>query len=83
MPRADAIEALKPIGEEIVLAALQEELGKLGVHFDRWFREQSLYDDGLVDLVLQKLRAKATWPNVTAPSGSSPATTAPRTRTKW
>ncbi len=56
MPRADAIEAIKPIGEAIVLAALQEELGKLGVRFDRWFREQSLYDDGLVDLVLQKLR---------------------------
>ena len=31
-----------------------EELGKLGVHFDRWFREQSLYDDGLVDQVLQQ-----------------------------
>jgi arginyl-tRNA synthetase len=56
MERAAAIEALKPIGEEIVLAALQEELGKLGVKFDRWFREQSLYEDGLVDLVLQRLR---------------------------
>lgn len=56
MDRKSAIEALKPIGEEIVLTALREELGKLGVHFDRWFREQSLYDDGLVDLVLQRLR---------------------------
>ena len=56
MNRADAVEALKPIGERIVLAALQDELGKLGVHFDRWFREQSLYDDGLVPLVLQRLR---------------------------
>ena len=56
MSRADAVEALKPIGEAIVLAALQAELGKLGVHFDRWFREQSLYDDGLVQLVLQRLR---------------------------
>jgi arginyl-tRNA synthetase len=56
MDRREAIEALKPIGEEIVLAALQEELGKLGVRFDRWFREQSLYDDGLVDFVLQRLR---------------------------
>jgi arginyl-tRNA synthetase len=56
MDRAAAIDVLKPIGEEIVLAALQEELGKLGVTFDRWFREQSLYDDGLVDLIFAKLR---------------------------
>jgi arginyl-tRNA synthetase len=58
MDRTAAIDALKPISEEIVLVALQEELGKLGVYFDRWFREQSLYDDGLVDLVLAKLRSQ-------------------------
>jgi arginyl-tRNA synthetase len=58
MDRTDAVEALKPIGEAIVIAALQEELGKLGVRFDRWFREQSLYDDGLVQFVLQKLRSQ-------------------------
>ncbi|MFN8465556.1 MAG: arginine--tRNA ligase [Caldilineaceae bacterium] len=58
MNRTDAVEALKPIGEGIVVAALQEELGKLGVRFDRWFREQSLYDDGLVELVLQRLRGQ-------------------------
>jgi arginyl-tRNA synthetase len=58
MDRSDVIAAFKPLGEEIVLAALQEELAKLDVQFDRWFREQSLYDDGLVDLVLQRLRAQ-------------------------
>ncbi len=58
MNRTDAVEALKPIGEGIVVAALQDELGKLGVRFDRWFREQSLYDDGLVELVLQRLRGQ-------------------------
>jgi arginyl-tRNA synthetase len=58
MERSAVIAAFKPLGEEIVLAALQEELSKLGVHFDRWFREQSLYDDGLVDLVLQRLQAQ-------------------------
>lgn len=56
MKREAAIEALKPLGEEIVLADLKQELAKLGVQFDRWFREQSLYDDGLVDQVLEKLR---------------------------
>lgn len=58
MPKAEAIEQLKPIGEETVLAALQEELGKLGIHYDCWFREQSLYDSGLVYEVIEKLRAQ-------------------------
>ena len=52
--KPQAIEAIKPIGEEIVLTALRERAGCLGVHFDRWFREQILYDDGLVDQVLQQ-----------------------------
>ncbi len=56
MERDDAIRAIKPLAKEIVLPDLQGELGKLGVRFDRWFSEQSLYDDGLVDLVLAKLR---------------------------
>jgi arginyl-tRNA synthetase len=58
MPKADAIAALKPISEEIVIAALQQEVAKLGIVYDRWFREQSLYDDGLVDSVLARLRAQ-------------------------
>ncbi len=56
LAREEAIAALKPLGKTIVLKALQEELAMLGVHFDRWFYEQSLYDDGLVDLVMSRLR---------------------------
>lgn len=55
MERDEAIEALKPIGEEIVLAALKEELAGMGVVFDNWFREQSLYDEGLVQQALDYL----------------------------
>ena len=56
MDREAAIKAIKPLAKEIVLPDLQQELGNLGVRFDRWFSEQSLYDDGIVDLVLAKLR---------------------------
>lgn len=56
MEREEAIMALRPLAKAIVMPDLQQELGKLGVHFDRWFSEQSLYDEGLVDLVLAKLR---------------------------
>lgn len=58
MPKADAIAALKPLSEEIVIAALQTEVAKLGIVYNRWFREQSLYDDGLVDCVLARLHAQ-------------------------
>lgn len=58
MDRAEALAALRPIAEEIVLTSLEQELGRLGIHFDRWFREQSLYDDGLFSQLLDQLRAQ-------------------------
>jgi len=58
LTREQAIARLREIGEALVLESLQRELGSLNVHFDRWFREQSLYDDGLVDQVLAQLRAQ-------------------------
>jgi arginyl-tRNA synthetase len=58
MDRAAAVEALKPLGKEIVLRDLQSELALIGVQFDRWFSEQSLYADGLVDEVLSMLSEK-------------------------
>ncbi|MEX1019444.1 MAG: arginine--tRNA ligase [Litorilinea sp.] len=53
--RETAVDALKPIGRELVLGELQTELLRLGVQFDNWFSEQSLYKDGVVDLVLEDL----------------------------
>ena len=58
MEREAAVAAMKALAKEIVITDLQAELARLGVHFDSWFREQSLYDDGLVDLVIDKLRTQ-------------------------
>jgi arginyl-tRNA synthetase len=58
LTRDEAIAELKRMGREIVLANLQRELASMGVHFDRWFSEQSLYDDGLVDQLLAQLQAQ-------------------------
>jgi arginyl-tRNA synthetase len=58
MARAQAINELKQLSKELVVSALQEEVAKLGIAYDRWFREQSLYDSGLVDDVLGKLRSQ-------------------------
>jgi arginyl-tRNA synthetase len=58
MDKADALAALRPLGREIVVTALQDELGRIGVHFDRWFSEQSLYDEGLVEQALDYLQVR-------------------------
>ncbi len=57
MDRNAAIGEIKELSKELVLASLQDEVGKLGIRYDRWFSEQSLYDSGLVYEVLDKLRA--------------------------
>lgn len=64
-----AVGELRSIGRRIVLDEYQTVLGRLGVDFDNWFSEQSLYDSGLVEQVLGKLsesgdlaqRDGATW----------------------
>lgn len=43
-----AIADIKPLGREIVLESLKDELGRVGVAFDNWASEQALYDEGLV-----------------------------------
>lgn len=58
MPLSDVLKDLRKRGLAIVLADLQDELGLIGVQYDRWFSEQSLHDEGLVDQVLADLTAK-------------------------
>lgn len=55
MEKAEALRALHPLGHELVLDELKQELARIGVSFDRWFSEQSLYDEGLVDQALAYL----------------------------
>jgi arginyl-tRNA synthetase len=58
LAKDEAIAQLKPISEALVVANLQAELARLGIHYDCWFREQSLYDEGLVDQLLDRLRSQ-------------------------
>ncbi|MGH7723223.1 MAG: arginine--tRNA ligase [Candidatus Dormibacteria bacterium] len=51
--------AARPLGErgiEAQLAEIRRDLERLGVRFDGWFHEQSLFDSGAVDVMLQRLR---------------------------
>lgn len=58
MPEEEARAALGAWGIAIVLADLQKQLGRLGVHFDRWFSEQSLYQDDGFPTLLADLEAR-------------------------
>ena len=55
MEQSTAKDELRKIGREIVVRDIKEELAALGVTFDRWFSEKSLYDEGLVDRLLEQL----------------------------
>lgn len=43
-------------GLEVELAKLQKDLADFRVEFDVWFSETSLYENGKIDIALQKLR---------------------------
>jgi len=52
LPRQEAVRALGSESIERVLAEMRRDLAGLGVEFDAWFHEKSLYESGLFDRVL-------------------------------
>jgi len=57
MERTHALEALGDIGLEYALESIRADLALMGVHYDRWFSERTLYSDGVFDHVMSLLRA--------------------------
>ncbi|MCE7979694.1 MAG: arginine--tRNA ligase [Caldilinea sp. CFX5] len=55
MEKEQAIHELTPIGIAIVIDVFKAQLALIGVRFDNWFSEQSLYDEGLVQQALDYL----------------------------
>jgi len=56
--RREAVEALGELGIERVLERVREDLRELRVIFDTWFHERTLYESGLFDQVIERLRRK-------------------------
>lgn len=56
MPKEEAIPALGKLGTERMVARIKADLERMNIRFDRWFSEQSLYDDGLIESTIQRLR---------------------------
>jgi len=51
MPHEEALDALYDVGREKMLATIRDDLRLMGVNYDRWFSEKSLYESGLFDKV--------------------------------
>ncbi len=56
MDRQEAIEALGEIGLKKMLAGIRSDLELMGVHYDNWFSERSLYEDGYFAQIMTILR---------------------------
>ncbi len=54
--REQALEALTEVGLGYTMEVIREDLALMGVHFDRWFSERTLYEDGTFARVLTLLR---------------------------
>jgi arginyl-tRNA synthetase len=55
-PEEDALMICARFAAEKILAGIREDLKTFGIEFDRWFSEQSLYDSGRVDEVIENFR---------------------------
>ncbi len=57
MERSQAIAALREEGLKRMLASIQADAAALGIRFDHWKSERSLYEDGTYSLVFNRLSA--------------------------
>jgi arginyl-tRNA synthetase len=55
-PENDAIMVCARFAAGKILDGMRDDLKQFGVEFDCWFSEQSLYDSGRVDEILEKFR---------------------------
>jgi len=56
MPRDEAIPAIGEIGLRKILRGIEEDLALMGIRYDRWFSERSLYEDGTFEEAMAILR---------------------------
>ncbi|MCL6430876.1 MAG: arginine--tRNA ligase [Anaerolineae bacterium] len=58
MPREEAVAAIGERGLAMVLDSIRTDLKSMGVVFDCWFSERSLYERGLFQQILETLRQR-------------------------
>nr|MBC7244343.1 arginine--tRNA ligase [Chloroflexota bacterium] len=58
MERSEALKALGDIGLAYTLESIRADVALMGIHFDRWFSERTLYEDGTFEHVMALLRER-------------------------
>jgi arginyl-tRNA synthetase len=58
LPREQAIAALAPIGAGRMIGIIKEDLARMGVQFDCWFLERSLYSGGQYAKIMALLQER-------------------------
>ena len=58
LPKEDAIRGIGTIGLDKMLNVIKNDLANVGVWFDNWFSEKSLYEEGQYDKSMDLLRLK-------------------------
>jgi arginyl-tRNA synthetase len=56
MPRDQAMALMTEIGREMVLESVRRDVAAMNVHYDNWFSERSLYQEGVFDQIMTILR---------------------------
>lgn len=56
MPHSEAVRAIGKMGLAKVVDCIKGDVELLGVHYDHWYSEQSLYDDGYFAKIMAILR---------------------------
>jgi arginyl-tRNA synthetase len=56
--QAEALAFMRQHALAQIVAGIKEDAALIGVHFDRWFSEQSLYEDGTYGMAFNKLSAQ-------------------------
>ena len=56
--RTEALAFMRQHALDSILAGLKEDAALINIHFDNWFSEQSLYDNGTYGLAFNKLSAQ-------------------------
>ncbi|CAB5157861.1 Arginyl-tRNA synthetase (EC [Olavius algarvensis associated proteobacterium Delta 3] len=58
IPEEAAISRCARFAAKKILAGIRSDLDAFGVHFDRWFSEQSLFDKGLADSAVAEFKGR-------------------------
>jgi len=57
-PQEEGVAFFAKMGGDLILAGIDQDLKDFGVHFEHWFSEQSLFDQGKVTTAIAEMQEK-------------------------